>query len=185
MFILRRESLIKAGACTLEWFDKRSTDGGYTCEYPNGWDQAETDRVATENPLGLLFLLAQGLIPVNRAHVFEAIERIHTKEGFEQIKKEARERAEEALAKRRAGRQPDPTPPGEFPTLEVYVAAGYLAENYEENRREWYAEKASHRGEFPTLDEYLAAGFAADTYEANRAEWLAEKAEHEGGTPPG
>lgn len=146
MFILKREALLKAGACTFEWFDKRSTDGGYTAQYPNGWTQEETDRVATENPLGLLFLLAQGLIPVTRAHVFEAIERIHTKGGFERIKKESRERAAAALEARRASRvpPPDPTPPGEFPTLEVYVASGYLAENYEANREEWYAEKARH-----------------------------------------
>lgn len=186
MFILKRESLLKAGACSLEWFDKRSTDGGYTAVYPNGWDQAETDRVATENPLGLLFLLAQGLIPVTRAHVFEAIERIHTKEGFEQIKKESRERAQARIEARRAGPQQEPVPPGEFPTLEQYVASGYLAENYEENRAEWYAAKALHESppdEFPTLEQYVAAGYSAESYESNRAEWYADKAKHEGGSP--
>lgn len=188
MFILRREQLLKAGACTFEWFDKRSTDGGYTAEYPNGWDQSETDRVATDNPLGLLWLSVNGLIPIKLSLAKEAILRIHGKERFEQIKSESRERALEALAARRAVRQPAPTPPGEFPSLEQYVAAGYLRENYQANRDEWYSEKAVHErlvksDEFPTLEQYVAAGFAAENYEANKAEWNAEKAQHEGGSP--
>lgn len=36
----------------------------------------------------------------------------------------------------------DPTPAGEFPTLEIYVQSGYQAAGYEESKRQFYEDKA-------------------------------------------
>ena len=41
----------------------------------------------------------------------------------------------------------DPTPDGEFPSLEIYLKAGYQEATYEEAKRQWYEAKASSEQE--------------------------------------
>lgn len=69
----------------------------------------------------------------------------------------------------------DPTPPGEFPTLENYQKAGYKAENYEAHKAGFYEDK--RRKEDEALQKAVAEKKAAEQEAAEKAEAIAKMAE--------
>lgn len=64
MLTLTRKQLTDRGACGvgLEWFDSRS-GGTDKIVYPNGFDEAEIQRLATAQPNFLKWLAKKDLIP--------------------------------------------------------------------------------------------------------------------------
>jgi hypothetical protein len=84
MFTIRREDLEKCGACNFDAFNtKAGGNDKNAIVYPNGWQAADTTRVATNNPRELLFLALKGLIPVSYVDAVIAVQAAHGKKAHE------------------------------------------------------------------------------------------------------
>jgi hypothetical protein len=82
-FKLSRRKLKAAGACSLDYFfDTSPGVDGNTIEYPNGWQDADTTRVATDKPIALLWLAQRGLIPISYRKAKDKVKEIHGDKGF-------------------------------------------------------------------------------------------------------
>lgn len=72
-FTLDLYEVSQCNPCSTEAFTKKS-GGSPTISYPNGF---ETARVALENPVALLWLVAKKLVPVTFTEASQAIEKAH------------------------------------------------------------------------------------------------------------
>jgi hypothetical protein len=77
-FKLSRRKLKAAGACSLDYFFDAHPDAHHgVITYPNGWTEAETLRLATDKPVGLLWLAQRGLIPVSYKKAKDKVKEVH------------------------------------------------------------------------------------------------------------
>jgi hypothetical protein len=108
-FKLSRRKLKAAGACNLDhFFDEASNAKGGVIVYPNGWQAEDSTRVATERPIGFLWLAQRGLIPVSYRRAKDLIREIHGDKSFIDLVREYHHRARGDSP---TDPPPDPPPP--------------------------------------------------------------------------
>ena len=91
-FSLNRSDLERHGACDMDFFDKHADRiRGGKIDYADGWTDADTKRVAKDEPIALLWRTSRGLIPVGFLGARAAIKEAHGK-GAREVMAEFRER---------------------------------------------------------------------------------------------
>lgn len=85
VFKIKLSDILAAGACRTTWFQSHADDGADAIEYPNGWQQGDTDKLAEEYPITLMFFSLKKIIPVNFIQVAQAIKKAHGDDKFKAI----------------------------------------------------------------------------------------------------
>jgi hypothetical protein len=98
-FQIRREDLKKCNACRFDAFEAKA-GGADAITYPNGWQASDTARVALGDPIALLFLALNRLIPITYLEAVNAVKAAHGKEAHKVVTQFLRQA------------QPPPPPPG-------------------------------------------------------------------------
>lgn len=85
-FQLIRADLEAAGACHLDYFfDSTPNAQNGVIDYPNGWTDADSTRVATEKPIGLLWLARNKFIPITVPEAKAFVEAAHPGKSFRDL----------------------------------------------------------------------------------------------------
>jgi hypothetical protein len=82
-FTITLDSLRECGACSTAHFESKA-GGALALDYPHGWQPADTERVAVENPVALLWLVSRRLVPVSFSQANAALRKVH---GVDTVKK--------------------------------------------------------------------------------------------------
>jgi hypothetical protein len=85
VFQIKLSDIQAAGACRTTWFHSHADEGADAIEYPNGWQQGDTDKLAEEYPITLMFFSLKKIIPVNFIQVAQAIKKAHGDDKFKAI----------------------------------------------------------------------------------------------------
>lgn len=83
---LNRDALRDAGACNLDhYFDTTPNASNGVIDYPNGWQDADSVRVATEKPLALLWLARHKVIPITVVQAKTFVAAAHPDKSFQDL----------------------------------------------------------------------------------------------------
>lgn len=83
MFKLVRRKLEAAGACNLgDLFDRSPKAKKGVIEYPDGWKDEDSTRVATANPIAFLWLAQRQFVPVTYRKAKNLVKEIHGDKTF-------------------------------------------------------------------------------------------------------
>jgi len=116
-FVLDRAALEACNACDFSAFEKKS-GGTHQAIYSDGWTEAETERLAKDNPIGLLFLVSKNLVPVTSLEARAAIRKASGESVLSAVMGEFRARGEAAKKKPASPPPADPAADTE-PTVDV------------------------------------------------------------------
>jgi len=79
MFKLDLSQITDHSACTTDHFFKKS-NGATVIEYPNGWQESDSIRVAKESPVSFLWLVSKKLIPVGFLEASKLLDDVYGKD---------------------------------------------------------------------------------------------------------
>jgi len=84
-FNLDLSAIARENPCDASYFSKKSS-GASTISYPNGWTSKDVERVARENPVALLWLVAKRLVPTTFSEANAALNKVHGKDAADKVR---------------------------------------------------------------------------------------------------
>jgi len=84
-FTLELSKIAECDPCSVAHFAKKAK-GLSSISYPDGWQASDTERVAKENGVALLWLVSKQLIPVTFSEANAAINKALGKDAAEKVR---------------------------------------------------------------------------------------------------